>query len=105
MMNNPKYCKHFSVTIHYKTWSHHIKTKKHERLAPNINSERMKVKELRSLHKDLNMIGFSTLKKKILWANIDKTTDKKFNEQDFKQMSLKQLENWLRSIRLKDFQS
>lgn len=96
-----QHCEHSGVNISYKNWSHHIKAKKHERLAPNVQSELMKVKGLRALARDLNMSGFSTPKKKELHTNNDKVIGKRFNEHELKQQTVKQVRELAMQYKIK----
>lgn len=61
------------------------------RLAPNVNSEVMKVKELQAPVKDLNKTGFSVLKENGLLSNINNVISKRFNESELIQITVKQL--------------
>lgn len=86
---NNKVCAYCNVTISYKNWSHHVKTKKHARLAPK--TEIPKKKELYRMAKDLNMRGVSTLKKEELQRKIETLKKVRFNENELKTKTVKEL--------------
>lgn len=97
----PKHCEHCGVTISYKNWSHHVKTKKHAKHVPNVQTELMKVKTLRGVANDLNLSGVATLKKKELADHVNKVMNKTFDEQALKEQTVKQLKELAKEYKIK----